>query len=84
MNEPATSNAITKATAAATYGGASSAVLFGLTANEIAAYGGLAIGLIGLLLNQAVTIYFKRRHLRVIESAAQTRPDCATCPERNI
>lgn len=50
-----------KAATAATYTGAGSAVFFGLTANEFAAIGGLAIALIGLLVN----IWFKHQHLQL-------------------
>jgi len=42
-----------------TYGGAAGALVFGLTANEVAALGSLLIAFIGLLAN----IYFmKKRH----------------------
>lgn len=40
-----------------TYGGGAGAVVFGLTANDIAAYCGVAIGLAGLLMGW----YYKRR-----------------------
>lgn len=65
---------------AATYGGAGSAVVFGLSANELAAFIGAAVAILGLI----VQIYFKHRHLKVVEAAAKTRPDCATCPERDV
>jgi len=51
----------TKASAVATYGGASSAVFFGLTANEFGALCGVVIGFIGLVAN----IYFKYQHLQL-------------------
>ena len=41
----------------ATYGGGASAFIFGMTANEMAAVGGLAVAFIGL----CVQIYFNRR-----------------------
>lgn len=50
-----------KAATAATYTGAGTAVIFGLTANEFAALGGLFIALIGLLVN----IWFKHQHLQI-------------------
>lgn len=53
--------AVTKAATTATYTGSASAVFFGLTANEFAAIGGLAIALIGLLVN----IWFKAQHLKI-------------------
>ena len=50
-----------KASSIATYGGASSAIFFGLTANEFGTLCGVVIGLIGLIAN----IYFKYQHLQV-------------------
>lgn len=52
-----TSTAVSVATKVTTYGGSAGAVFFGLTANEMAAVGGLVIGLLGLL----VTVFFKLR-----------------------
>jgi len=51
----------TKASSVATYGGAGTAVFFGLSANEFGALCGVIIGLIGLIAN----IYFKYQHLQV-------------------
>ena len=51
----------TKASSVATYGGAGSAIFFGLTANEFGAICGVVIGIIGLVAN----IYFKYQHLQV-------------------
>lgn len=62
-----TSTAVSVATKVTTYGGSASAVFFGLTANDMAAMGGLAIGLVGLL----ITIIFKVRDDR----RAQQRHD---------
>ncbi len=53
----------TKAALTATYGGSAGAVYFGLTANEIAAFGGLAVAVIGLL----VTWYYKHKHYKLAE-----------------
>ena len=50
-----------KASSIATYGGASSAVFFGLTTNEVGTICGVIIGLVGLVAN----IYFKYQHLQV-------------------
>lgn len=61
MSEPI----LTKASAAAAYGGGVTAFLGGLSANEIAAYGGLIIGLIGLVSNIAISVYFKSQHLKL-------------------
>jgi hypothetical protein len=50
-----------KTASVATYGGAGSAIFFGLSANEFGALCGVVIGLIGLVAN----IYFKYQHLEV-------------------
>lgn len=51
----------TKASTVATYGGASSAIFFGLTANEFGTICGVVIGVIGLVAN----IWFKHQHLKL-------------------
>lgn len=75
---------VEKTPSVATYGGAGSAVVFGLSANELAAFIGAAVAVLGLIIQTALSIYFKQRHLKVVEAAAKTRPDCATCPEREV
>ena len=50
-----------KAASVATYGGAGSAIFFGLSANEFGALCGVVIGLIGLIAN----IWFKHQHLKL-------------------
>ena len=57
----AASAVATKAASVATYGGASSAVFFGLTANEFGTLCGVVIGLLGLIAN----IWFKHQHLKL-------------------
>lgn len=57
----------TKAATAATYGGSSAAIIFGLTANEFAAISGVVIALVGLLVN----IYFKQQHLKIARASAK-------------
>jgi hypothetical protein len=61
---------VTKVSNAATYAGSSAAVYFGLTANEIAAFGGLAVAIIGLI----VTWYYKHQSLQVLR--ASRTADC--------
>jgi hypothetical protein len=51
----------TKAASVATYGGAGSAIFFGLSANEFGALCGVIIGFIGLVAN----IWFKHQHLKL-------------------
>jgi len=55
-----------KASAVATYGGAGSAIFFGLSANEFGALCGVIIGFIGLVAN----IYFKYQHLEIARKEA--------------
>ena len=43
-----------------TYGGSAAAVLFGLTANDIAAFAGVGIGLTGI----GITLFYKHREDR--------------------
>ncbi len=52
---------VAKVATTAQYGGSASAVYFGLTANEIAAFGGLIIAIIGLIVN----IWYKHQHLKL-------------------
>lgn len=62
---------ITKAATAAQYGGSGAAVYFGLTANEIAAFGGLIIALIGLLVN----IWYKHQHLQIAKKQSKPKDE---------
>lgn len=57
----------TKIASAATYGGSSAAVIFGLTANEFAAISGVVIAVCGLLVN----IYYKHQHLKIAQKNAR-------------
>jgi hypothetical protein len=56
----------TRASSVATYGGAGSAIFFGLTANEFGALCGVVIGAIGLIAN----IWFKYQHLKLARREA--------------
>ena len=56
-----------KTASVATYGGAGSAVFFGVSANEFGALCGVVIGLIGLIAN----IYFKHQHLKIALKEAE-------------
>lgn len=58
----------TKIASAATYGGSSAAVIFGLTANEFAAISGVVIAICGLIVN----IYFKHQHLKIAQKNSQS------------
>ena len=63
--------AITKAATAATYTGSATAVIFGLSANEFAALGGLAIAIVGLFVN----IWFKAQHLKIARRESKPKDD---------
>jgi hypothetical protein len=56
-----------KASTLATYGGAGSAIFFGLTANEFGALCGVVIGFIGLVAN----IWFKHQHLKLARKESE-------------
>jgi hypothetical protein len=53
---------INKAASTATYAGSGTAVYFGLTANEIAAFGGLLVAVVGLI----VTWYYKHQSFKAL------------------
>ena len=63
--ETAAAASAAKVAQTATYAGSGAAVFFGLTANELAAVGGLIIGAVGLIANTVITVYFKYRHLEL-------------------
>ncbi len=67
LPQQATEAAVSKAASAATFGGGGTAVYFGLTSNEWAAWAGVAIALVGLLVN----FYFKQAHLSLAKQARQ-------------
>jgi hypothetical protein len=56
---------VEKVSEVATYGGGIGAFVAGMTANEIAAFGGLLIAFIGLIVNTTVSVYFKQKHLQL-------------------
>ena len=60
-----------KVATTATYTGSGGAVFFGLTANEFAALGGLAIAVVGFLVN----VWFKAQHLAIARKKAQPDPE---------
>jgi hypothetical protein len=62
-----TAEAATKVSSVATYGGAGSAVFFGLSANEFGALCGVVIGFVGLVAN----IWFKHQHLKIARKEAE-------------
>ena len=63
MNE----NIVIKSATTATYGGSATAIIFGLTANEFAALGGLFIGAVGLV----ITTWYKHQHLKIAKESSK-------------
>jgi uncharacterized membrane protein len=63
MNE----NIIVKTATTATYGGSATAIIFGLSANEFAALGGLLIGIVGLV----ITTWYKHQHLKIARESSK-------------
>ena len=59
--------AVTKAATTAQYAGSAGAVYFGLTANEIAAFGGLGIAVIGFFVNW----WYKHQHFKIAKRKAE-------------
>lgn len=58
-------------TSVASYAASAGAVVFGLTANEIAAYVGMACAVATFVVNW----YYKRQHLKIIESRSVPFPN---------
>ena len=67
MNE----NIVIKSSAAATYGGSATAIIFGLNANEFAALGGLAIGFIALIIGT----WYKHQHLKIAKQSMKANKE---------
>lgn len=65
---------IKSASTVATYGGSALAFCAGISANEFAALGGLVVAAAGLVINTAISIWYKSRMIRVAElEAARVR-----------
>ncbi|WP_041646651.1 HP1 family phage holin [Aromatoleum aromaticum] len=64
-----------KASAAITYTAAGSTVILGMTANEFAALGGLAIAGLAFVTNAVITWWYKREHLKIARARAQLEDD---------
>lgn len=62
MKEQATEATVAAIANKVTYGGSAAAVYGGWTANEIAAYGGLLIAVIGLIVQLVFKVRADRRH----------------------
>lgn len=60
-----------KVSSAATYGGSVTAIFFGLTANEVAALGGLGIGIVGLI----ISTWYKHQHLKIARKSLKANTE---------
>ena len=54
----------------ATYMAAGGTVILGLTANEVAALGGLLVAFLAMVVNAAITWHFKSEHLKLASEKA--------------
>lgn len=64
-----------RAISATTYAASGSALYFGLTANEIAAFVGATVAVLSLIVN----VWFRWQHLKAIRIAAKVTPDELIC-----
>lgn len=64
-------NAAEVAAQKATYMAAGGTVILGLTANEVAALGGLLVAFIAMVVNAAITWHFKSEHLKLSRERAE-------------
>lgn len=69
---------IERTTAATTYTAAGGSVIGGLSANDIALYGGLIVAVITACVNW----WYRHQHLKIARQVAAEKPDCAVCPDR--
>lgn len=65
------------ATSAATYTSAGGAIVFGLSANEIAAYVGAAVAILTFVVN----LWFKHQHLQLAKAKANCTLSPNGCPD---
>lgn len=67
--------AVGSAASKTSHAAAGVAIIGGLTATDLAAFGGLAVALVGTLVGQGINLYFRRREDRRAEreSAARLR-----------
>jgi len=70
-----TETAAERASATATYLASGGAVLFGLTANELAAY----VGIFVAVLTYGTNLWFKHQHLKMVREALRKAPEKAVC-----
>lgn len=66
---------VARTASAAEKGGAAVAVWGGFTANELAAFGGLAVAVLGLVISQAMNFWFRWQHLKIARQTAKASED---------
>lgn len=62
----------------ATYAAAGGTLVLGLTANELAALGGLFIAAISMLISAGISFYFKWQHLKLARERVGVESDEAS------
>lgn len=68
-------------TSKATYIASGGAVVFGMTANELAAIGGLIVAVIAMVANAGISFYFKHQHLQIAKAKAACTLAKSGCPD---
>ena len=63
--------AIEVAAQKATYLAAGGTVILGLTANELAALGGLLVAFLSMIIGAGISFYFKLQHLKIARARAE-------------
>lgn len=72
QHTPEVATVAMKTASAMTYGGSATAVIFGLTAHEFAAFGGLLVAVIGLVAKICIDWHFKSAHLKLARERGKT------------
>lgn len=71
---------VMKTSAAAGYTAAGGTMILGLTANELAAFGGLLVTILAFAVNSGVNFWFKHQELKLArERAARESATCEMC-----
>ncbi|WP_407280621.1 hypothetical protein U5817_10075 [Aromatoleum evansii] len=61
---------LTKTANTATLAAAGNAIYLGLTANELAAIGGLIVAVLSMVIGHAINVWFKYQHLQIARAKA--------------
>lgn len=79
----AATTVVHKVSAVAGTAGAASAIIFGLTANEFAAIGGLVVAILAFVTNLVITFYFKNEE-RKDRRALMERNTIMSLPSQEV